>query len=196
MRRAHGLQIGASYITGGRGSAGAGLTDLRVLGLRYELPFAGMFRAMFGLGYGRGERYVIDPAAPPESRRLGPDQDDAILAGGELQLLITGQKTWHNLAPYVTVGGGLAYGGAEPDREAVGYKFGTKTYLTTGAGVRWYPARRFSLRADFCLFLWRLRYPPQYYVSIQDQPPVLAPEVEENEWTRHPSLRLAVGWTF
>jgi hypothetical protein len=191
-----GPQLDATYIAGGRGVAGVGLTDILLAGVHLEVPFGKIFRGIVGMSYGQGERTVIDPALDPGARALGPEKDDMMLFEGEIQLLITGEKSWNRIAPYLTVGVGLAYGASEPDLEQAGYKFGTKTFVAPGAGVRLYPSSRISIRADFRLILWRLKYPAQYFVPIANQDPVLDLDVPEKEWVRHPSARLAVAWTF
>lgn len=191
-----GPQLDATYITGGTGTAGTGLTKALLAGFHLEIPLSKIFRGNAGVAYGQGERIVIDPALDPDSRRLGPETDDLMLFEAEIQMLITGEKTWHGIAPYLTIAAGLAYGGSEPDREQAGYKFGTKTFIAPGTGMRLYPTPRLSLRADFRLIMWHLKYPAQYFISIADQPPVLDLDTPDKEWARHPSVRLALAWTF
>src|SRR5439155_1573941 len=69
--------------------------------------------------------------------------------------------------------------------------------LAPQAGVRWYPARRVSVRADFRLVLWKLRYPLGYkQPSPVDGGRVLPLDASLDEWTSHPWITIGLGWTF
>src|SRR5207244_205321 len=98
--------------------------------------------------------------------------------------------------------GGLRYEvlfgavGASP-RDSSGYRFGTTFTIAPNAGLRWYPARRLSVRGDFRLVLWKLKYPLQYKAGDPiDHVPVLSPSAALSEWTSHPWATIGVGWTF
>lgn len=196
IARGRGPVLHADYLTGGRGLADVGLTNVTIVGARMELPVSSIFRVSFGASFAQGERYVLDPGKPPAERRSGPEQDQLYFLDGEVLLSITGQKSWRGLAPYLTAGAGIGFGGSEPDSDNSAYRFGIKTYLAPGAGMRWYLSPGLHVRADFRMVLWRLKYPSQYYGSTQGQPPILDANVNDLEWTRHPSVRLSIGWIF
>src|SRR5439155_98207 len=77
-----------------------------------------------------------------------------------------------------------------------GYDFGTKLTVGPGAGLRWYPARRLSVRTDFRLVLWRLKYPLGYKQPSPDGSRVLSLDAPLTEWTAHPWITIGLGWTF
>ncbi len=183
------------YLGGSRGSVDVGLSDGKTGGIRYEVLF-GAIGASLGLAYGRTNRYVVDPFKDTLSRKTGLVNNDVVLADAGLQLVLTGRKTWRGFAPYVGGALGVAIGSTSP-RDPDGYKFGTKLTLAPNAGLRWYPARRLSVRGDFRLVLWKLNYPLQYKAGDPtDHVPVLAPSAALTEWTAHPWVTIGVGWTF
>src|SRR5881394_2122624 len=82
-------------------------------------------------------------------------------------------------------------------QDTSGYRFGTKITLAPNAGVRWYPARRISVRGDFRLELWKLHYPLSYKVPNKvDGSSVLPLAAPLDQWTAHPWATIGVGWTF
>ena len=183
------------YLGGSRGSVGVGSSDGTTYGARYEVQF-GAVGASLGLAYGRTTRFVVNPYKDTLSRKTGPFDNEVWLADAGLQLVLTGRKTWHRFAPYVGGALGVAIGGAAP-RDTSGYRFGTKITLAPNAGVRWYPARRLSVRGDFRLVFWKLNYPVQYKVpDLIDNTPVLSSSAALTEWTAHPWATIGVGWTF
>lgn len=182
------------YLSGGRGSLGVGLANGATAGIRYDLQF-GAIGASLGLSYGRTASFIVDPKKD-SARTSGPYDNGVVLADAGLQLILTGRKTWRGFAPYI--GGAIGVAGASTlSRDSSDYKFGAKFMLEPNAGVRWYPARRLSIRGDFRLVLWKLHYPLSYKV-----PPsgggssVLAPTASVDEWTSHRWATIGVGWTF
>src|SRR6267142_501734 len=153
------------YLGGSRVSVGVGLSDGKTGGIRYEALF-GAIGASLGIAYGRTNRFVVDPTKDSLSplRKTGPFPNDVVLADAGLQLVLTGRKTWRGFAPFVGGALGVAIGGAAP-RDSSGYRFGTKFTIAPNAGLRWYPARRLSVRGDFRLVLWKLNYPVSYQAT-------------------------------
>jgi hypothetical protein len=196
IRLGMGLVFYGGYMTGGRGAADVGITNATVFGGRYELPIGSILRLAIGMGAAQGERFIVDPNAPAETRKSGPVPDGALFVEAQAQGSLTGGKTWHKLAPFLTFTGGVAYGGDEPAAEPSAYRFGTKLYYGAGAGVRWYPVGHLALVADFRMLFWRLKYPPQYYVPPTGSTPVLELGQAAAEPVHQPWVRLGFGWTF
>ena len=183
------------YLGGSRGSVGVGLSDGNTGGIRYEALF-GAIGASLGLAYGRTSRYVVDPFKDTLSRKSALINNDVVLVDAGLQLVLTGGKTWRGFAPYVGGALGVAIGGRSP-RDSSGYRFGTTFTVAPNAGLRWYPARRLSVRGDFRLVLWKLKYPTQFkQPDLIDNTPVLPSTAALTEWTSHPWATIGVGWTF
>jgi len=164
-------------------------------GLRYEVSF-GAVGASLGLAYARTSRFAQDYTKDSTSRRTGPFNDPIVLADAGLQLVLTGRKSWRRFAPFVGGALGVAIGSALA-QDTSGYRFGTKITLAPNAGVRWYPARRISVRGDFRLELWKLHYPLSYKVPNKvDGSSVLPLAAPLDQWTAHPWATIGVGWTF
>jgi hypothetical protein len=191
VRRGGTVLVMGGYLGGSRGEPGVGISNGPTGGLRYELPL-GTIGFSLGLAYAQTTRFVVDPA---KDSLTGPYDTDVILADAGLQLALTGRKMWHGVAPYFGAALGLAIGGGSPP-DPSGYDFGTKITLAPNAGVRWYPARRVSVRTDFRMVLWRLTYPLSYRVPNQGGSQVLPPSAALTQWTAHPWITVGVGWTF
>ena len=188
--------ITVGYLGGSRGGPGVGISDGPTGGLRYEVAFGNALGASLGIAYAQTTRFVVDPTKDSLSRRTGPFDTDVVLADVGLQLALTGRKTWHGFAPYVGGALGVAIGGGSPP-DPSSYDFGTKLTVAPGAGLRWYPARRVSVRTDFRLVLWRLKYPLDYkQPSPIDGSRVLPLTAPLTEWTAHPWITIGLGWTF
>ena len=189
----------AGYLGGSRGRVDVGLSDGPTFGVRYEAGL-GAIGVSLGLAYGQTTRFVVDPTKDSASRKTGPFDDDVVLADAGLQLVLTGRKTWHGLAPYLGGSIGVAVGGGSP-RDTSGYDFGSKFTFAPEAGIRWYAARRVSLRADFRAVAWKLTYPISYKVPgptgcTTDCSRVLPLDAPLDEWTWHPWVTIGIGWTF
>jgi len=139
----------------------------------------------------------VDPTKDSTSsaRKTGPFPNDVVLVDAGLQLVLTGRKTWRGFAPYVGGALGVAISGTSPS-DPIGYQFGSKFFAAPNAGLRWYPARRLSVRGDFRLVLWKLNYPLAYKVPASDGSRVLPLTASFTEWTSHPWATIGVGWTF
>lgn len=182
------------YLAGGRGSLGVGPANGLTAGLRYEVQF-GAVGASLGMAYAQGTRFVVLPADSAARRTTGPFDDHVVLADAGLQLILTGRKTWHGFSPFIGAGLGVALGSKLP-RDTSGYTFGTKFTLMPNAGIRWYPARRISIRTDLRVVFWKLRYPLSYRVPGADGTSVLSITSPLEDWTAHPWATIGVGWIF
>lgn len=196
IRRGPVGSITFGYFGGSRGGPGVGISDGPTGGLRYDVAFGNALGASVGIAYAQTTRFVVDPAKDSLSRKSGPFDTDVVLADVGLQLTLTGRKTWHNLAPFVGATFGVAVGGGSPP-DPSGYQFGNKLTLGPEGGVRWYPARRVSVRTDFRLLFWKLKYPLGYkQPSPVDGSRVLPLVAPLEEWTAHPWISVGLGWTF
>lgn len=195
LPREAGPVLTGGYYFGVPGKAEVGITDAVTLGARYDLPLGGVMRIGLGASYGVGERFVQDPTKNAATRKSGPFSDHFLLVEGDVQLLLTGHKTWRGFAPYVGGSAGILLGGAEPGGDTT-YALGTPFVFAPVTGMRWYPARRLSVQLDARLVFLRLRYPAEYFTPGPDGSTVLPQNEEFREWTRIPWLRVGVGWTF
>jgi hypothetical protein len=188
--------FGIGYLGGSRGRVGVGMADGITWNARYETGLGGAVTVGLGLAYAQTTRYTVDPTRDAATRTQGPIETDVILADLGLQLVLTGRKSWHGVAPYLGAGVGLAFGGS-PQRDPGGYEFRTKITLNPQAGVRWHPSARLSVRAAVQAVYWRLNYPLSYKdPSPVDGSRVLPLEASLTEWTAHPWISVGVGWNF
>ena len=167
------------------------------LGARYGINIAGPFGLEGVVTYLPTDRSIIDPGRAVGDFKIGEMPSDVIMLDVRLRFSITGNRSWHGLAPFVLAGGGLAFdgAGAKEDQELLladdRFKFGTSFVGILGAGVRWYPGDRFFFRADTQLFLWQLKTPRGF-----SDPEREFEGVEEKEWVSGPSISLGFGIRF
>ena len=120
-------------------------------------------RIQLGLGFARGnlERLIVDPFVAVAERVNGPVDQKVSFVEVNLQLNLTGGKTWHRLAPFVGVGGGLTFpSGTAADTS--GFELGKKIYFAPHAGFRFFVTDRLHLRADARVLFWKLNYPTSF----------------------------------
>jgi len=190
------LVLGFGYLSGGRGIVGVGPSDGDAFALRFERPLSRVLFAALGAANVMTSRYVVDPTKDSASRTSGPVDNTLAIIDAGLYILLTGGKSWHGIAPYAGVTGGVALG-RHVSSDPSAYDFGTRLTFGPQVGMRWYLARQLSVRADARLLYWRLAYPLQFRdPSPVDSTRALPADGALREWTRHPWLSLAVGWTF
>ncbi|MBI4519389.1 MAG: hypothetical protein HY701_01015 [Gemmatimonadetes bacterium] len=112
-----------------------------------------------------------------------------------VQLTPVGDRTWHGLAPFLLIGGGVGFdlaGDQIIDNRIAAddrFQFGTTFVGDLGAGLRWVPTRSWGLRTDARFTLWQLDTPVGYRRAGRG-----LGTVEENEWVS--GLILTVGVVF
>jgi hypothetical protein len=188
----------AGYLFGTGGQLGIGPHGGWVVTLRHEfLADRALSIALLG-GHGRLQRSFADLQATRDPRVKGPVEHGVSFAEGLLQLNATGGKTWHNLAPYVAAGLGLAFS-QRIDSDSSGYRFGTKFYFAPALGVRAFISRRLYLRLEARTLFWNLGYPQTYRTIDPDGfgplEPILARR-QLKEWSPVPMLHAGLGFAF
>jgi hypothetical protein len=190
------LVLGFGYLSGGRGIVGVGPSNGDAFALRFERPLSHVLFVALGAANVTTSRYVVDPTKDSASRTSGPVDNSVAIIDAGLYMLLTGSKSWHGIAPYWGMSAGVALG-SHVSSDPSTYDFGTRLTFGPQVGVRWYLARRLSVRADARMLYWRLTYPLQFRdPSPVDSTRALPADGALREWTRHPWLSLGVGWTF
>lgn len=188
-----------SYIWGSSGKVGVGPADGFGAGLRFEMRLSGPTDVFASVTWSNLQRLVADPKAPADSQIAGPVDMGLLIAETGLAILLTGDKTWNGLAPYVGVSLGLGFGGSVP-QDTSGYGFSTKFVGGPLLGARFYVGRSAYLRVEGRLPFWKLSYPSSYFLAPERapaDPPVLDPAVtSDSEWTSHPTLMIGLGYAF
>lgn len=180
--------------TGGR--FGIAPHDGPVYGLRYDIRTS--YALQMGLLFGRGEleRLIVDPFVPLEQRVSGPVDQGVTFIEADLQLNLTGGKTWNRLAPFVAAGIGLTFPEDTP-ADTSGFELGRKVYFAPHAGLRFFITRRLHLRADARVLFWKLNYPTSFELDPEDPdtPPVID-DGNVSEWTTSSWLQAGLGFSF
>jgi hypothetical protein len=145
-----------------------------VMGARWAIRVSGPISLGVDVSYTPTQRTVRDTvfvAADSLYRALG-DADVRLLAVmGDVRFSITGQRTWHRLQPFVSLGVGAVTDLAgrpaiEEDLVTTArYDFGTSFAGHVGAGVDWFAADRISLRIDGRNKMWRLGVPEAFLLT-------------------------------
>ena len=159
----------------GTGRFGFGPAPGIAFGGRYGINLAGPFGLEGVVTYLPTERAMIDPGRNEGDMDVGDMASDVVMIDGRLRFSLTGDRAWHNLAPFVLAGGGIAF-------DVSGDNLDVETLL---------PGDRFLVRADGTLFIWQLKTP----IGFSD------PErgfvgVDEKEWVSGPSFSLGLGIRF
>jgi len=190
------------YIGGSGAEFGIGPHRGAVFGIRYDIRTASAIQFGLQLAQADLDRFIVDPFVELANRLSGPVQQRVSFAEADLQLNLTGGKTWRRLAPFLGVGLGLALAsGTEADTS--GYEFGNKFYFTPHAGLRIFITPRFHLRGEARLAFWKMKYP----TSFTEEPPLEPGDPPENsnavitdgkisEWTTAPWLQVGLGYSF
>jgi hypothetical protein len=135
---------------------------------------------------------LLDP--PTRIDRVGEADVALLLLKGGLRMHLTGQRTYHNLLPYVVVAGGVAIdmagrGAADELVSAEArYRFGTSFAGELGAGVDWFVTRQISLRGDVRNLFWRVDAPDAYLLRDATTP--------HQQWVRNLTLAAGAAWHF
>jgi hypothetical protein len=171
--------------------------DGPVFGLRYDIRTASPIQ--MGLLFARGalERLIVDPFVEVENRVSGPVDQSVSFVEIDLQLNLTGGKTWHRLTPFVGAGVGLTFPASTP-ADSSGFKLGKKIYLAPHAGIRFFLTDRVHLRTDARVVFWKLNYPASFTREATldpDAPPVID-DGRVSEWTTSSWLQAGLGFSF
>jgi hypothetical protein len=197
IRKGHTVTLTSGYFKGDGGRFGIGPHGDYVFGARYDIRSASALQLGIGVSRGTLHRLIVDPFVALANRVSGPVDQAITFAELNVQFNLTGGKTWHRLAPFVAVSGGLAISESTP-ADTSQYDFGNKLYLAPTAGLRLFISDRVHLRAEARATFWKLNYPTTFQqVPPADPtaPPVLAGN-STTEWTSSRWLQAGLGYSF
>jgi hypothetical protein len=193
-----GVQFG--YAAANTGALDLGPRSGPLATARYVIRLQGPMAVEAEAGFLRAERGVYnlvqDTLLEPPTRieRVGEADVTLLLLKGGLRMHLTGQRTYHNLLPYLVVGGGavidLAGRGAADElvTPEARYRFGTSFAGELGAGVDWFLSRQLSLRGDVRNLFWRLDTPDAYLLRDAT--------TTHQQWVRNLTLTAGAAWHF
>lgn len=194
MRIKQTLTFVGGFLAGGRGSAQVGPTGGPLGGVRWDIwlgggPTVGHF-AFYRADL---QRRLVRPEATPETRFIGEADQSVYMLEGGLDFVLTGRKTWHGLAPFISASMGAAFGTAVPQDSTL-FTFETKFQIGPSIGVKIHPSRRIHLRLQVRDTLWRLSYPSTFFTA--GSPPLLDPQIRKSaEWVHHAQFMIGLGYT-
>lgn len=202
IRKGHTFTVTGGYFGGSGGRFEIGPHDGAVYGFRYDIRSSSPVQ--IGLGFARAhlDRLIVDPFVELANRVSGPVRQTVTFAEANLQLNLTGGKSWHGLAPFVGAGVGATFPSGTP-ADTSRFELGHKIYLAPNAGFRFFITDRIHLRAEARAVFWKLKYP----TTFQDEPalePGNPPESSNavitdgrlNEWTTSSWLQVGLGYSF
>jgi len=180
------------YVSSNTGRFGFGPSGGLLVGGRWGIELAGPISFETTAGVISGSRDVMDPRRDVDDLKVGEADVLMTTIDGRLKFSFIGQRTWHNMSPFIVFGGGLALDLASDavDDELLDpedrFDFGTSFYGTAGAGARWWLSDRLTLRGDAIFQLWQIDTPLGFA-----EPERGFVGVEESEWAN--GFRLSVA---
>ena len=202
IRKGHTVTPYFGQFGGSGGRFEIGPHDGPIYGLRYDLRTGSTIQ--IGLAFARAdlERLIVDPFDSLSRRVSGPVDQTVTFAEVNLQLNLTGGKTWHRLAPYVGAGVGLTFPSGTP-ADTSKFELGKKIYLVPTAGVRIFITDRLSLRGEARALFLKLKYPS----TFEDEPAAEPGNPPDNsnavitdgrvsEWITNSVLLVGLGYSF
>ncbi|MBA3658429.1 MAG: hypothetical protein H0W67_02410 [Gemmatimonadales bacterium] len=201
VRKGHTVTAMGGWFGGGGGRFKIGPHAGTIFGGRYDIRSARTIGLGLGIFHATLDRFIIDPFVEVANRLSGPVSQGVTFAEIDIQLNLTGAKTWHRLAPYVNIGGGLASAGTTA-ADTSRYKFGRKFYFVPAIGTRLFITDRLHLRAEARTAFWKLKYPdsfrqePVLEPGTESAPNAVIPDGRTSEWSANPWLQVGLGYGF
>jgi hypothetical protein len=161
------LSIFGGYYNASKDLAGVAPTAGPAIGVRETIQLAGPAIALFRLSHAFTDRTVVDPLDASSQRDIATIHDPLTFLDAALGFNFTGPRSFHNLQFAINAGvGGASDLGAPKD--AGGYRFGTVPVLVYGAGIRFVPPGRLSLRISADNYMIEHSYPKSYHTITGD----------------------------
>jgi hypothetical protein len=185
------------WFSGNGAVAGVGAQPGVIAGLRFQTRLSGPLDLWATFAGINSTRYVVNPDSPLTSRTTGPVNYGLVAADMALGFNLTGLKTWHGLAPFVSLGAGVTVptdGTTDPG----GYEARQNFTFVPGIGTRLVVSRSLSLHAELRDYLIRYEWPLAYFEPTNTAvPPVLdRDERGANDWTSNLALSFGLSWRF
>jgi hypothetical protein len=190
------------YIGGSGAQFGIGPHKGPLYGVRYDIRTASAIQLGLQFAQANLERLIVNPFVRLDNRVSGPVDQRVSFAEVDLQLNLTGGKTWRRLAPFVGAGVGLTFA-EDTDADTSGYEFGNKIYVAPHVGFRFFVTGRLHLRGEARIAFWKMSYPDSFTREPPEQPGVppnasnaVIPDGNVSEWTTTPWFQAGLGYSF
>lgn len=195
----HTLTALGGWFGGNGGDFGIGPHDGPTVGGRYDIRVSGLLGLGASVQQADLERLVVDPFVAVANRTSGPVKQAVTMVDAGLQFNFTGAKSWNRLAPFMTMGAGIAFSEGTPS-DTSGYEFGNKFYIAPSIGTQLFITDRLHLRAEAVGVFWKLNYPqsfrnePPLDPGTVDDPHSVITDERESDWLANGWLRIGVGY--
>ncbi len=193
-----GFTLFVGHFDGAPGPAGVGPQSATAFGARLQIRLSNPIDLWATIAEARSSRLVLD-ASTDTAKSLGTKPLSFLMYDLGLALNLTGDKTWHGLAPYVGVGLGVA----TPSQVKIdpgGFQLGTSFALMPTIGTRWFVLPPLAIHLEVRDYLWRIQYPLQfynsYYYSGTTATPILHTGISDRMWTHDFVFWAGASYTF
>lgn len=191
------FEILVTHFTEQRGALGLGPGGGMALGARFGWQISGPLALEGNASLLPTDREVRVPDEESGLDNLG--SADALVGtlDARVRFSLAGNRTWHRLAPYLSAGAGMAFdveGRSALEEEipqSVRFDFGPSFLGILGAGVRFLPADRITVRAEASVNYWKLGTPQTF---LEQGEAVIGQPVPEQEWAPVPAFSLGISW--
>lgn len=196
LRYSQFISLSGGLLNGNGGAIGVAPHHGGALGLRYEFLSSGTITLGLQATLADLERLVVDPTKPIATAVSGPIKQRTAIGEAILQFNVTGGKTWHRIAPFVSAGLGFLLAAKTPEDNS-GFAFRTRFALTPGLGARVFLSDRLYLRLEARTAFWSVTYPASFRSTPSTaplEPPVLA--TPRKEWLANGWYSVGLGYAF
>jgi hypothetical protein len=189
----HQLTYFAGYYSGASDPGRVAPNDGPMIGARYSVRLGGPVFLTGRLAGVFTDRTVVDPTLPPAQRLVGTTSVPLLFGDMGFDLVLTGAKTWHSLAPAINASLGLAAdlsGTTDKSQFRVGVPF----LLSLGPSLRFVPGDgKWSWRLDLTDQYFRLRYPESFFLKTGADSTYLPPDGKRTLWRHNWATTLGVS---
>jgi hypothetical protein len=193
-----GFTLFAGRFAGNPNDAHTGVRPGLMLAGRLNVRLSGALDISATFGEAFTSRLQIN-AGGDTARIMGNLKVRLLAADLGLQLNLTGDKTWHRLAPYVYIGGGIT----TPSAKVVdpgGFELGTNFDVVPALGTRLFVSRGLELQFEVRDYYYRYNFPLSYitvpYAGHPDYSPINSVLVGDHVWYNHLALWVGVTYGF
>ena len=181
----------AGHFSGEPDPVGVAPSSGPMAGARWQMHLTGPMYFGVRLAGGSIDRTIIDPSKVIEERVVGTETVPMLFADAQMEMTLTGHKTWHGLAPFLNAGFGIV-ADVRGSNDVGSYRFGAPFSMTFGAGMSYSITRSMNLRFDWSNYIYRITYPTTYYIKTTEDPPVLPQGASRSYWRRNPTFLFGV----
>jgi hypothetical protein len=191
------IGVNTGLLNGSGGQLGVAPHHGPSIGLRYDFLSSGTVTLGLEASFARLERTLVDPSKPIATAVSGPVKDKVGLLDAVVQFNVTGGKTWHRLAPYISAGFGVMVTEHLKADSVSDFKFKTRFLLNPAIGTRVFLSDRLFLRLEVRSAFWSVTYPESFRLapsSDPTQPPVLPTPAKE--WLSNGWYTIGLSYAF